>query len=140
MLDRCNSVCAAAAACELNEPDLNVIDLTIASMFAFRRDKKKSRRSTFALNLGQLMLTFVSHRPRKLFKLNEESRMFHPRSPQRNVGSEVAGQAPASQCPVHHITRSPSVHFRDITSSLLLSRPQSRKRDNFPIILEIGSI
>lgn len=57
MLDRCNSVCAAA--CELNDPDLNVIDLTIASMFAFRRGKKKSRRSTFALNLGQLMVTFV---------------------------------------------------------------------------------
>lgn len=43
MLDRCNSVCAAAAACQLNEPDLNVIELTIASMFAFRRGKEKKK-------------------------------------------------------------------------------------------------
>lgn len=49
----CNYVCAAPAACELNEPDHNVTDLTIASVFAFGGVRKEADGQTFALNWGR---------------------------------------------------------------------------------------
>lgn len=123
---------------ELNEPHHNMIDLTTASIFALLpREPEKKQTVNICSELKAVKATCV--RPSE--SLNSKiMKIFNLCSPQRSLGSQFDGQAPASQSPVHHITRSPSVHSSDVTSCLLLSCSQSRKRDNFPSMLETGSI
>lgn len=59
-------------------------------------------------------------------------RMLLVTSPQRRLESCTGAHAWVSQSSLRHLTKSPSMHFSDVTSSLLHSRPHSRNREIRP--------